>query len=146
MRSTVTLALVGLLVVAAAGAAQSKVQYRARLSPVPLDVAMQATIAGTGTATAVLVGNKLSITGTFAGLKSPATTAKIHSAPKGLRGPAILDLTVAPATSGTITGAVELTPAQADELAKSGLYIQLNSAKAPEGNLWGWLLPQENRR
>jgi hypothetical protein len=25
-------------------------------------------------------------------------------------------------------------------------YIQLHSEKAPEGNLWGWLLREETRR
>jgi hypothetical protein len=24
--------------------------------------------------------------------------------------------------------------------------VQLHSEKAPDGNLWGWILPQENRR
>jgi hypothetical protein len=131
---------------AASAQAPVKGQYRARLSPVPIDVTMQNAIAGTGSVTAVVAGNKVSITGTFSGLKSGATGAKIHSAPKGLRGPAVLDLVVTAGTSGTISGSIELTAAQLDELANSGLYVQLNSEKAPDGNLWGWLLPQETRR
>ena len=33
-----------------------------------------------------------------------------------------------------------------DDLNRERLYVQLYSEKAPEGNLWGWLLAQENRR
>jgi hypothetical protein len=117
-------------------------QYRARLSVVPLDVAMQATIAGSGSASATLKGTTLTITGTFAGLKTNATVARVHRGPRtAMRGPAIGDLTATAATSGTITGTIELTRPQIDDLAAGRLYLQLHSEKAPEGNLWGWLLP-----
>jgi CHRD domain-containing protein len=125
---------------------QAKVVFRARLSVVPIDVAMQGAIAGNGSATATLSGTKLTVTGTFANLKSPATFAKIHLGPKGIRGPAMFDLTVSKATSGTIDGTIDLTPQQVDDLQKSRFYIQLHSEKAAEGNLWGWLLPQEGRK
>jgi hypothetical protein len=55
-------------------------------------------------------------------------------------------LTVSKATNGTLEGTFELTPQQIDDLMKSRFYIQLQSEKAPEGNLWGWLLPQEGRK
>ena len=45
-------------------------------------------IAGSGSATATLTGTQVTVTGTFADLKSAATMAKIHVAPKGIRGPA----------------------------------------------------------
>jgi hypothetical protein len=130
-------------------AAQPSKTYRARLSPVPIDVSMQATIAGTGTVSAVLTGTKLTLTGTFEGLKSPATTAQIHKGPaRGVRGPNVLELTVAKAdaTSGSISGSFDLTAIQVADLEKGRLYVQLQSEKAPDGNLWGWLLPQENKR
>ena len=126
--------------------AQTARAYKARLSMVPIDIAMQATVAGSGTVTAQLTGSKLTIAGTFADLKTRATVARIHVAPKGLRGPAVLDLQVDGDTRGTITGAFELTKAQLEDLTKSRFYIQLHSEKAPDGNLWGWLLPQEPRR
>ena len=44
--------------------AQNGKTFKARLSPVPIDVSMQATIAGSGTVSAVLTGTKLAITGT----------------------------------------------------------------------------------
>jgi len=128
--------------------AQQPKTYKARLSPVPIDVAMQATIAGSGSVTAVLTGAKLAVTGTFDGLRSPATIAQVHKSPtRGVRGPNVFDLAVKnDGMSGTISGTFDLTPIQLTDLEKGRLYVQLHSEKAPEGNLWGWLLPQENRR
>src|SRR5687768_11112332 len=120
--------------VTASSAAQTA-QYRARLSPVPLDVAMQATIAGSGSVTAALKGTTLTINGTFTGLKSPATAARLHRSPKtAMRGPAIGDLTATAATTGTIGGSIELTAEHAADLAAGRLYLMLHSEKAPEGN------------
>src|SRR5262245_42259759 len=73
--------------------------YHARLSVVQLDVAMQANVAGLGQVTATLSGNRLTVTGDANGLKSPATTVAIHRGPKGIPGPAILQLTVTKATN-----------------------------------------------
>jgi hypothetical protein len=121
-------------------------QYRARLSLMPLDVAMQATMAGSGAVTATLKGTTLTITGTFSGLKTAATAARVHRGPRtAMRGPAIGDLTATAATSGTITGTIELTKPQIDDLVAGRLYLQLHSEKAPEGNLWGWLLPETKK-
>ena len=143
--SSASICLIG----AVALTAQQPKIYRARLSPVPIDVAMQATVAGRGSVTAVLTGTKLAVTGTFDGLKSPATIAQVHRSPaRGVRGPNIADLAVArtDAASGTISGSLELTAIQVADLEKGRLYVQLHSEKAPDGNLWGWLLPQENKR
>lgn len=133
--------LLVLLAPALRSAAQNTETFKARLSTVPIDMTMRATIAGSGSLTAVLSGNKLVLDGKFAGLRSPATLAEIHRAPKGLRGPAILDLKVAGDTSGTIGGTLELTPEQVEDLKNARLYVQINSRGAPEGNLRGWLLP-----
>jgi CHRD domain len=120
--------------------------YRARLSVVPIDIAMQATVTGSGTATATLKGTALTITGTFGGLKTPATAARMHRGPRtAMRGPAIGDLAATAATSGTLSGTIELTKQQIDDLAAGRLYLQLHSEKAPEGNLWGWLLPETKK-
>lgn len=136
------IAIAGLVVSAQAGKT-----YRTRLSPVALDVAMQATVAGSGSVSAVLTGTKLTITGSFDGLRSPATIAQIHKGPvRGVRGPSIFDLTASPGTSGTISGSVTLTPVQVTDLEKGRLYVQLHSEKAPDGNLWGWLMPQDAGR
>jgi len=118
---------------------QSGRSFKARLSPVPVDIAMVANISGSGSATAVLAGDKLTITGTFDGLKSPATIAQVHKGPvAGVRGPVVFDVDVTKGTSGTIKGVLTLTPVQIADLEKHRLYIQIHSEKAPEGNLWGW--------
>jgi hypothetical protein len=125
--------------------AQSRT-YATRLSVVPLTIAMQETVAGQGAVTAVLAGNRLTIEGKFDGLRTPATTARLHLAPRAMHGDAIAELTVSKATSGTLKGSVELNDRQREALERFSLYIQINSEKAPEGNLWGWLTPQEVKR
>src|SRR5262249_11181457 len=112
MRQAWAVLLAGLCVIGVTLTAQGARTFKARLSPVPIDLAMQATIAGSGTATATLNGTKLTIAGTFEGLKSSATIAKVHKSPvRGVRGPEILDLTITTgqgATSGTISGTFDL--------------------------------------
>lgn len=126
---------------------QAQAQYRARLSMVPIDIAMQATIAGSGSATATLKGSTLTINGTFTGLKTPATVVRVHRSVKpGMRGAPIGDLTATQETSGTISGSIELNKDQIADLAAGRLYIQLHSQKAPDGNLWGWLLTPETKK
>lgn len=151
MRHSKWLSLPFLFLVAAAGpTAQQPKTYRARLSPVPIDIAMQANVAGTGSMTASLAGAKLTLNGTFEGLRGPATIAQLHKSPtRGMRGPVVAELTVARGTEptgGTITGTLDLTPLQVTDLEKGRFYVQLHSEKAPDGNLWGWLLPQEKAR
>ncbi|MEO8677743.1 MAG: CHRD domain-containing protein [Vicinamibacterales bacterium] len=127
--------------------AQGARQFRGRLSPVPLDVAMQSTIAGSASITATLTGNTLAITGSFKDLKTPATVVRLHRSERtGMRGAAIGDLKATAGTSGTITGSIELTPDQITDLTNGRLYVQLHSEKAPDGNLWGWLFPQEGKK
>lgn len=102
---------------------------------------MRATVAGVGSATATLSGTKLAISGTFEGLLSPATTAQLHlSRVPGVRGPAVFDLTVTHSATGSVSGAVDLSSDQVEALRKGRFYIQIQSEKAPDGNLWGWLM------
>jgi hypothetical protein len=135
-----------LLSLASAGAAQngqSSESFKARLSPVPINISMMSTIAGTGSLTATLQGKQLTIQGTFEGLRSPATTVQIHRAPKGIPGPAIVnltDLSVTKSQKGSVSGTLELTPDQIADLRDGRFYVQIQSERAPDGNLWGWLL------
>ena len=127
------------LIWALPGSAADNNSFGTRLSVVPVDVAMQVTVAGQGRITATLAGNRLTVNGTAEGLRSPATVAKIHRGAPGIPGPAILDLTVTKTTTPTIGGTVELTPSMVQDLRNGQLYVQLNSERAPEGNLRGWL-------
>jgi len=134
--------LVGTLLLAMCSAAdaQKAETYKVRLSTIPVDATMLSRVAGSGSLTAALSGNRLTFSGTFQGLRSPATHVSIHLGPKGIPGPAIIGLTVSKATSGNVSGTVELTPSQIEDLRSAKLYVQIDSEKAPEGNLWGWLL------
>ena len=121
--------------------AQGGETYKARLTAVPADARTRPGLAGIGSATATLAASKLSITGSFEGLLSPATIAQLHSAvAAGVRGGVISDLMITKSTSGSISGTVDLTPQQIEGLHKGGLYIQIHSEKAPDGVIWGWLI------
>jgi hypothetical protein len=121
--------------------AQGAQTFKGRLSPMPVDATTQAGTTGTGAVTGALTGTKLSISGTFSGLQTPATIAQVHIGPRGISGPPVLDLTVTKATSGMLQGELMLTSAQVEHLKRGRLYIQIHSEKAPDGNLRGWLLP-----
>jgi len=116
--------------------------YKARLSPTPVANTTSG-ITGSGTATATLSGRSLTVRGSFEGMQSPATIAQIHLGPRGVRGPVMFDLTATRASSGTVTGTFTLTPEQAEGFKLGRFYIQIHSQQAPDGNLWGWLLPVE---
>ena len=133
--------LLTLLLAPVIAGAQAPRTFTARLSPLPVEPSTVGKITGSGSVTAVLAGTRLTVKGTFAGLQGAATAARLHVAPKGLRGPAMADLTVTQAASGTIGGEIMLTAVQADHFARNRVYVQIHSQAAPEGNLWGWLLP-----
>ena len=123
-------------------------KYTARLGWVPITGQDRANVTGKGTATATLSGTKLALSGMFEGLAAPATIARLYrGVAKGARSPegtpAIADLTITKATSGTISGSANLAPIDLDALKQGKLYIQVHSEKgvAPDGsNLWGWLI------
>jgi len=139
------LLMAGLVGLAPAVQAQAAKTFKTRLSPVPV-TAYNVNVVGSGTVTATLTGAKLQVSGSYDGLASPATQAKVFKSPKpGMRGDALFDLKVSGGTSGTITGQFDLTAAQVQELAASRYYVQLHSEKAAEGNLWGWLMPQQEK-
>ena len=127
---------------AAMALAQTPATFKARLSPVPLDMSMFDTIAGNGQAMATITGAKINISGSFEGLRSSATIAQVHRSPvAGVRGPVVFDLTVDKGLSGKVSGSFDLSSDQVTMLRTGKLYIQIHSEKAPDGNLWGWLLP-----
>jgi hypothetical protein len=115
--------------------------FRARLSPVPVETSTASRITGAGSVTATLDGAKLTIAGTFQGMKSAATIAQVHMGQRGVRGPVEFDLQIDKSPNGHINGSATLTKVQIDTLRKGWYYVQIHAEQAPEGNLWGWLLP-----
>jgi hypothetical protein len=84
----------------------------------------------------------LSLDGTYAGLLGAPTAAQLLAGPApGVRGPKIADLTISPAASGTISGNIKLGSKALAAFRKGGLYIEIDSANAPDGDLWGWIMP-----
>jgi hypothetical protein len=126
-------------------AAQSGAAYKARLSPLPHTIQTLETLAGHGSVTATLQGRTLTVNGTFDGLPSAATAARLHRGQPGVRGEPFADLAVTKATKGTISGTADLTPQQAQDLAKGWIYVQISSEKAPDGNIRGWLFQEKKK-
>jgi hypothetical protein len=117
-------------------------KYATALDPAPLTFATRNDVAGAGAVTAELSGNMLIVNGSFEGLPSSATTAQLRTGSlMGVPGEAFADLTVPHSPRGTITGSVKASRAVIAALKRGGVYIQLNSEKVPNGNLWGWLTP-----
>jgi hypothetical protein len=121
-------------------AAQSGDTYKTRLSALPADAKTRPDLAGTGSVTAVLSGTKLTVNGTFEGLRTNAVSAKLHNGiVAGVRGPAFADLTVSKAMSGSVSGSADLNPQQLQNLKKGGIYVQIYTERPTDGTLWGWL-------
>lgn len=141
-RAAVCLAF-ALLLTPSLAAAQ---QFAGDLDPVPHDNSMRDNVVGIGAISAALAGNTLAISGQFSGLSSPATEAHLKmGAAMGVPGATIAELSASHAASGQITGTVTLNAAQIAALKKGALYIQLDSAKAPDGNSWAWLQSAEGQ-
>jgi CHRD domain len=131
------------MVLLGCGAALAATTYQTNLGPMPLDEANKQNLLGRGDAIAILDGNSLTVSGRFAGLPSPASAAHLKEGLAiGVPGPQAADLLVSPATSGTVSGTLSLTAKQIAAFRTGKLYVQIDSQKAPNGNLWGWLLPQ----
>jgi len=113
--------------------------FRARLSPMPVNGQTVRTITGVGQVRATLQGTRLTLTGMFRGMSSPATAAHLHVATPGMHGPVAAPLQITAATEGDISGTVTLTAEQVDALRSSSLYVQVHSQGNPGGELRGWI-------
>jgi len=141
-RTTEVMLLAGtLLCFSLPASTQEPETFSARLAVMPIDAETSAVVTGSGSGTAVLDGRRLRVTGSFSGLRGPATVARLHEGPAmGIRGTSLFELAVAASVEGTFSGEVELSREQVQRLRQGRLYIQIHSETAPEGNLWGWLL------
>ena len=118
-------------------------KYQAYLSPMPHNDAMHANFSGKGNATVTLSGDTMTLNGTFTGLASPATKGRIClSMGPGIPGKPIFEFDVPAGAEGNVAGTFKLDKDQTAALQKGQLYVQIESEKAPKGNLWGWLLAE----
>jgi hypothetical protein len=91
--------------------------------------------AGNGQFKATLTGNKLSWTLTFAKLTGAATAAHIHMAAMGASGPVVVPL-CGPCKSGQ-RGTATLPSSVVKAVAKHDLYVNVHTAKNPNGEIRG---------
>jgi hypothetical protein len=141
-RILVGIVAAGLLWCATGSSLSAAEKYLVYLSPMPFSEATRPTMTGKGSGSATLEADTLSITAGFSGLASAAVKGHLSlSKAAGIPGTALFDLTVSADVSGKVTGQLKLDPAQLVALRGGKLYVQIDSEKAPMGNLWGWLLP-----
>ena len=130
--------------VASSGRVSAQVgSFRARLSPLPVSGRTVRTITGLGQVRATLDGNRLTVTGTYQGMSSPATAAHLHFGTPGRPGPLAQPLEVTTSPEGEVTGTAELTDQQVDALQTQSLYVQIHSEDNPAGELRGWIFSTE---
>lgn len=119
-------------------------EFFSTLDPAPMTMATRANVAGTGSVSAELNGNKLTVKGSFSGLASAATKAELRSGSMiGVPGEVFADLTVTPAADGSLSGTVTLDRAKLKALRDGAVYVQIDSEKAPDGSLRAWLVARQ---
>jgi hypothetical protein len=118
-------------------------RFSLTLDPVAYDNSTRDIVQGEGEVNATLDGNKLTVSGTFSGLSSPATAARLGlGLDYGVPATSFFaDLTPSNAEAGTIAGTLTLTPEQVAGLNRRGLFLQLNTVRGSDGSLWGWFAP-----
>lgn len=90
---------------------------------------------GTGTFTATLTGSKLSWHLSFKGLTGAASAAHIHLGAKGKAGNVLIPL-CGPCTRAEM-GSVKLNAMQVRDLTKLATYVNVHTAKYPNGEIRG---------
>jgi len=115
--------------------------YEAELDPTPFDATNRAdVIESIGNLTATLEGSTLTVRGTFSNFTSPATGGSFRiGLAKGVPGDAIGSVTVDHARQGSFTGTIRLNASQMAALKREAVYVRIDSEKAPDGNVQGWL-------
>ena len=93
---------------------------------------------GTGKFTGTLTGNKLSWKLTFSKLSGKANAAHIHLGARGKAGDVALAL-CGPCKSG-VSGKATLTASQKKSLLAGGTYVNVHTAKNPNGEIRGQIV------
>src|SRR5438105_3660728 len=92
---------------------------------------------GKGTFTADITGSKLKFTLKFSGLTGAASAAHIHLGPKGKAGPVLVAL--CGPCKNAVTSTVPLTAAAIKAIEKGNAYVNVHTAKFPNGEIRGQL-------
>jgi hypothetical protein len=136
-----TAALCALALSALSGAATRATVWTAALSSgqeVPKQVVKMA--AARGLFKATLSGSTLKWKLTYSHLTGKATAAHIHMAAKGKAGNVLVPLCgAAPACKSGLSGSIKLTSALKTAFSKHLLYVNVHTAKNPNGEIRGQL-------
>jgi hypothetical protein len=138
--------LLALAIPTVAAAQPADLSFRSRLTsaafqpPAPM-------FKGDGDVVAVIDRRTVKVTGDFRGLASPATHARLlsGSAP-GVPGSVVVGeiKLSAHASAGAFSGTLQLNPSQLALLTSRRVYVQIETQAAPDGALWGWLMPNHH--
>jgi|TARA_B110000483_G_C18100584_1_gene505656 hypothetical protein len=113
--------------------------FRARLSPMPTTPQTVNEITGGGEVILTLIGNTLTVEGSFEGMSSTAMAAHVHNSPPARLGPVVHTLKFTDAAAGEITAQLQLSDDQVADLKANNFYIQVHSMNNPSGELRGWV-------
>jgi CHRD domain len=93
---------------------------------------------GKGSFTADITGKKLTFTLKFSGLTGAASAAHIHLGAKGKAGPVIIPL--CGPCKAKVSGTVHVTATQIKQIESGKTYVNVNTAKYPNGEIRGQLV------
>jgi hypothetical protein len=106
-----------------------------------------------GTATATLEGDKLTVIGTFSGLQSApqnvqdtGSSAHVHQGAQGTNGPVVFSLAVtigADGRNGSFTGTKNLSKEEQEAFKNQLFYVNIHTVNNPNGEIRGQFLPTE---
>jgi uncharacterized protein (TIGR03118 family) len=97
---------------------------------------------GTGIGSLSLEGSNLTWNISFSGLSAPATMAHIHAAATATNTAGVaLPFTVAPVTSGTISGTAGISTDLVADILNGMAYVNIHTANNPSGEIRGQIVP-----
>jgi hypothetical protein len=96
---------------------------------------------GSGSFTGTLTGRKLVWKLTFAHLSGPAIAAHIHLAKKGKAGNVVVPLCANATCKSGVHGSATLTAVVLKALTTGGTYVNVHTAKNPNGEIRGQVAP-----
>ena len=138
IRRTWILAAVGMMMLPAGSAMADKMSYGAELKGTSEVPPASSTATGSVTMTFDTVSKQLEWKGSYSGLSGDATAAHVHG-PAEVGTNAGVAIAI-PSFKSPFTGTAALSDAQAADLTMGRLYVNVHTAKFPDGEVRGQIL------